>query len=437
MIMKTHDYVTIGLVLGLLLTLLIGCSRETGQVATPAGEVQPTMVAENSSSAASVASSASQESVAGPQATSTPTYFAESFDGTPAEPAPYKPTSWDVAIHNRDQEYWFNLEPMDAGHGIHCEAPDEARHVVDSYENAVYHCRDHVMTAINSSGYGAIYLTPPYMVDFSAEEAVIRWDISTVQTSKRDWWDIWLTPYDYNLVAPLQDWLPDLNGEPLKAIQIQLAEGSVIGRLVTDHEAEDLPLTMSDSYESFLEPSETRRDTFELRISADHIRFGMPDYDKWWIDTAIDLDWTEAVVQFGHHSYNPTKDGGTPVTWHWDEVFIEPAIPFVILPADRRYVAPEEETSVSFARPAPEGAHLRFAGVGQELEVRFDGGAWQPAERQLQEKHVEGSFSTYWMPIPADTSSISFRGENWFGGDWHIRDIAIWAPGTPSAEDGS
>lgn len=35
----------------------------------------------------------------------------------------------------------------------------------------------------------------------------------------------------------------------------------------------------------------------------------MPAYNFWWIDATIpNLGWDMGVVQFGHHSYNPTKD---------------------------------------------------------------------------------------------------------------------------------
>src|SRR4051794_22251403 len=35
------------------------------------------------------------------------------------------------------------------------------------------------------------------------------------------------------------------------------------------------------------------------------------------------------VVQFGHHSYNPTNEGaGVPATWHWDNLQPSPSTPF-------------------------------------------------------------------------------------------------------------
>ena len=74
---------------------------------------------------------------------------------------------------------------------------------------------------------------------------------------------------------------------------------------------------------------------------GEHLRFGMPAYSLAWVDTALpDLGWAQGVVQFGHHSYNPTKEcpDCTPNTWHWDNVTIDPAVPFNITRGDRRYV---------------------------------------------------------------------------------------------------
>jgi hypothetical protein len=192
-------------------------------------------------------------------------------------------------------------------------------------------------------------------------------------------------------------------------------------------------------YESFLTPDAKRRDTFELRISSTHIRFGMPGYNFYWSDTAIPaLGWTRGVVQFGHHSYSPTKGDGCaikqnaatgcgPTTWHWDNVRVSPAVPFTILRADRR-TADAAGGQVNFPAPAPATARLRFAGIGSNLSVSYDGGkTWQPAQLQAQSKVVEEHFKSYWMPIPAGTTSVQFRGSDWWGGRWLVRDISIWA----------
>jgi hypothetical protein len=369
-----------------------------------------------------------------------PVGFRETFDGDPAAPQPWQPANWDVTVHSRDQATWNTLETVQAAHGPDC-SPPPATHPVSNYADAVYICRNHMMTAINASGYGVIYLTPDHMVDFSQGEAVIRVDMSTLMTSDRDWWDIWITPYNDQLQLPLEDFYPDLNGPPRRALQIIMMRESmnvvIYDEFAVAQESEfdgTIPTQWSVKYSTFLTPDAARRDTFEVRVSSNHLKVGMPDYNFWWIDSPIEpLDWNRGIVQFGHHSYNPTKcehgTCGAPNTWHWDNVEISPTIPFTIIRADQRFVSPDTAASVAFPEAAPADAHLRFAGIGTNLEVSFDNGTtWQTAQRQAQKEYGEGSFISYWMPVPPETTSVSFRGQSWWGGDWHVRDISIWSP---------
>ena len=110
-----------------------------------------------------------------------------------------------------------------------------------------------------------------------------------------------------------------------------------------------------------------------------------------WADTAIaDLGWSRGVVQLGHHSYTPDQGCWMPDQperrnrlcaehWHWDNVSISPAVPFTLLRADRR-TADAANGKLSFPAPAPANANLRFAGIGSNLSVSFDGGkTWQAA----------------------------------------------------------
>lgn len=362
------------------------------------------------------------------------TTFSETFDGAPAQPAAWRSPHWDVAVHSRDMATWAALEPMQAQHGADCGAPP-ATHLVASYEQAVFHCRDHLMTAINAQGYGAIYLTPDHMVDFSSGEAVVRFELSTLRRSGRDWIDLWISPYEDQLQLPLEHWLPDLTGEPRNALHVRMDSfnGQTIFKatLIRDFVPTELQLASTEGYEQRLTPDARRRDTFELRIAADRLRFGMPAHQLTWVDTALpELGWSQGVVQFGHHSYNPSKDcaGCTANTWHWDAISIAPARPFTIIAADRRSVSALDAAPIGFAQPAPPAAHLRFAGIGVSLEVSFDGGAsWQPAQRQAQLGEAEDHFASYWMPIPPGTQRVQLRGQPWWGGPWHVRDLAIWA----------
>jgi hypothetical protein len=357
------------------------------------------------------------------------------FDGDPPAPVPWHGAGWDVAFHSRDVETWHRLEPMDAAHGADC-GPPPASHRITAYEDAVFICRDHVMTAINATGYGAIYLTPSRMVDFSDGEAVITIDVSTLRTSGRDWWDIWLTPYEDNLQTPLEDWFPDLAGPPRRAVQVTLNDdNAAIPRIYRDHEETVVESEWWTGYDAFLRPDAMRRDTFELRISRRHIAFGIPQYDHWWVDSSIpDLGWDRAVVQLGHHSYNPTKDGsGTPNTWHWDNLTIDPAVPFTIINADRRYVDPGTSDTVRFERPAPADAHLRFSAMGEQIQVSFDDGrTWEEAQQPSQSASNGLLFSNYWTPVPEGVRHVGVRGDAGWLPSWIAKDFTIWSTTVPS-----
>jgi hypothetical protein len=360
--------------------------------------------------------------------------FSETFDGDPASPQRWNPASWDVAVHTRGPVSTFDA--MQAQHGDNC-APAPATRTISSYDDSVFLCRNHLMTALSAGDYGVIYLTPDHLVDFSAGEAVVRFDMSTLRTSGRDWIDVWVTPYEDQLVTPLDDWLPDLQGEPRRGVHIRMDNG-VPGtafrvKLVDGFQTVELPGKPWVGYESFLEASATRRDTFELRISRTHIKFGMPQYNFWWVDTPIeDLGWGKGVVQFGHHSYNPLKDctGCSANTWHWDNVQISPAVPITLIKPDRRFVDAASGGRVRFARPAPAGSFLRFNAIGGKIEVSYDGGAsWLPAWRQKEERDDPGHFRSYWTPVPAGAQEVLFRGDGrdgWRTGPWQARNFSIW-----------
>src|SRR5919107_967392 len=150
--------------------------------------------------------------------------WAATFTGAPAAPRQFYPAEWDVVVHSRDVGEWRAFEPMQAEHGADC-GPPTTTHTVSRYEDAVYQCRDHLMTAVNGGGYGEILLTPNQLVDFSTGEAVIKVDVSTFRNSPRDYFDIWVSPYDDHLQLPIDAWLPDLGGEPRNTVHVRLDFG--------------------------------------------------------------------------------------------------------------------------------------------------------------------------------------------------------------------
>lgn len=369
-----------------------------------------------------------------------PITFLAEFENDPTTPTSWNPDNWDVTVHLRSRDHYQAIHTMEADHGPDC-GPPPATHTITTYEETVYNCKNHLMTAINGPGYGAIYLTPNHMVDFSEGEAVVRFNMSTFRKSGRDWIDLWITPFEDHLQLPLDDWLPDLQGEPRSGLHIRMDlqqnDSKFTAKILQNHEGTEIPTTSQgwQGYESFLTQDQRRRDVFELRISKTHIAFGMPDYNFWWHDTDIQpLDFNVGVLQFGHHSYNPTKDCAiegacSANTWHWDDVYISPARPFTLIKALTRTAdASTNGGKVEFTEPAPPDAYLRFSAIGNDLEFSIDDGVtWTAVVRQAQESSIEEHFSSYFTPIPEGISSIQLRGQDWWGGPWHARDISIWS----------
>jgi hypothetical protein len=122
-----------------------------------------------------------------------------------------------------------------------------------------------------------------------------------------------------------------------------------------------------------------------------------------------------------------------PNTWHWDDVSIDPAVPFTIAGSGRRSVGPSDAaTPLTFSAPAPAGAHLRFSattGVNPcacSIELSFDGGStWQPAQYQPSSRPNGLKFRNGWHPIPAGAQSVLVRGVGTTG--WMTKDWSVWS----------
>ena len=387
-----------------------------------------------------------------------------SIGWTPHTPTAWRPTDFDVAIHSRDRGTWYTPEGFRAMHGTGCQPfqnpepandvrPDDmGSHAVSTYDDLNYRCRNHMMTALKSSGYGVIYVTPNYMVDWSGGEASVKFALSTLRTSGRDWVDLWITPWEDNLALPLDRDLPDMQGPPRRALHVrmtaELGRSAFEAYAVDDFREYKLTPATTDGYEKVLIPVSTRRDTFELKLSSNRLSFGMkkpaspdgPAASMTWLDLPYQsLGWTRGVVQFGHHSFNPALaanpalPAGTGGTWHWDDFQLVRAVPFTIIP-----VAPGEERfadatrpDVSFAQPAPAGASVRFAAYGDKFKLSTDGGAtWRKFDHQPEALDVKGRFHSYMVPVPAGTTTVRFRSDD---AVWFVRDPAIWSQAVPAA----
>lgn len=359
-----------------------------------------------------------------------------SFDGSPASPLPFDEAGWDVQLTSRDTDTWRAPQPMDAHHGADCGG-FPATHRVTAWEELAYRCRDHIMTALRADGYGAIVLTPDRLLAVDGgEESVVRFALSTLSRSKRDWVGVWLTPWDDQLAVPASEWAPDLNGVPANGLFVELTgNGALCASVIREFEITRLPCDAWQPLSDVIPPSATVRTAFEIRVSPTRVRVGVPDLDLWFVDAPLDrpLPFREALVQFAHYSYTPLKCDGcsAPNSWHWDDVRISPSRPFTVLRGSPRLFVHESGT-VTLRAPAPVGARLRFVSRGRAVDFSTDGGTtWRAAEQQRVSR-TNDPVVQYWAPVPAGTREIMLRPGaklTWWPHDdqWVISDPAVFA----------
>lgn len=378
--------------------------------------------------------------------------WTETFDGAPASPQAWTSPDWDIQYHTRDAPYWVAPEGMAQQHGGDCSAPPMT-HPASSWPGTVYQCNNHVMTALNASGYGVIYLTPNRLADWSSGPAIVQWDMSTERLSTRDWPDLVITPWEDNQAVPLISTLShgvDLQGPPRRAVHVGMDNGEGAPLLGITRNGSNTVYgagwntpALNSGIPSSVNQAATRQ-TFRLTLTSTSARFerlasATAPAVVFWDRTFTDIGYTSGVVQFGHHSYTPYKDGaGQPATWHWDNVTINPSIPFSMVKADRRYVTSSSQT-VTLAAPAPANSYLRFAALGT-VSVSLDGGPFVPATRQWEAQNRAEGASSYWHPVPAGTQSVRFQFSTrggWYNGPYIAKDFGIWsleggAPSTPT-----
>ncbi len=410
---------------------------------------------------------------------SPPGQFLETFDGVPSAPQTYaNPHGWDITptgLNTRQN----GAATQSAQHGPACDPPGfpytpSNTHPIGSQSDQVFICNNHLMTANGLTGYGAVYLVPPATADFSGGTATIRFDMSTLRTTSRDWVYFTLTPFEgHNKFA--------YNGTdqaiPPDNINVKLEGTNAFSATQRIGGGGDLHLD-GDSATTWemvqaangLTEDAARRDTFEIDISATHLRVCITgnntgqQYDYLgkhgfcWVDSDLRVPlapsvWGgRAVFLITHVTYNPEKSCSAeedrffivhnpvgdaqcpPNTWHWDNVSINPATSFTIINPQQQYAGfndPSGTNMVNFATPAPPGARLSYIAAGDCNGQRFsvDGGAhWitavpQPTTTQCQHPENGGE---YWTPIPAGTTSVKFTGQTAFG-VWSVGGIAIWA----------
>lgn len=356
------------------------------------------------------------------------TTFLETFDGKPTNPTPWNRRDWDVFQTSRDMRSWGAPDPVDAHHAFsNCgDVASGGSHHVDSWAETVFQCNDHLMTSINGTpGYGAIYLSPPAMADFTSSSSTISFDVSTFVSSSRDWLDVLITPFGDAMSYPFRSDLEvDGSGLPQNAIHIEQSFGSANWEIELIRNGAVTTLgTLAIPYSRIGGASKVTRTPVRIVVSRTSLTLSYPTVSgASRTVTFASLGWTRGIVQFGHHSYTPLKDCGNCAanTWHWDNIRISPATRFY------QYQATPERTgaairdsnarTISFGQPAPANALLVFSG-NCGVQVRDTStSAWRAVTLIGPNTHPEHTQS-YRVTVRPGSTSIQFRFVNnsWYG----------------------
>ncbi len=378
--------------------------------------------------------------------------FRETFTGEPASPESRMNAlpGWFAQPIMQGTSGWdLAPEPMDAQHDMNC-GPPPATHRITTYAETVYSCKNHLMTAINppsqGTASGIVSLKPDHMVDLTRGEAVVKVDVSTLSPSAGDWWEIWITPPEDQLVAPTDHWFHQV-GPPRRAVYFQVVDSGPrkywLGKVFDDyryaggHEF----FWLGPDIRPLVSLSDTRRDTYELRITRDRVKMlvestvtgEMKQVDEFAIPPGVLGD--SAVVQFQQSNYEPEKNGKAgctldhcpsitkPATWHWDNVEISPAVPYHLIGTQEYQIWAESPSkTIHFDEPAPSGADLLFVAFskGNAPELSFDGGlTWTPAPFVKAANDGPGigwsgdpDLLTYRIPVPEGATSAEIRGRD-------------------------
>jgi cell division septation protein DedD len=367
------------------------------------------------------------------------------FDGSPPTPLSYQVGTfldgWDVQVHSNQLGHGDAMIPMTAQHGMDCAGPP-ATHPIGTFRgDAVFQCRDHVMTSINAdAAYMVVALTMPQMVDFTSGQGQVKFAISTEDVSGRDWWDLTISPFIDAQAVPLLSDLSqavDLQGPNRNSIVITTDENNLALKgvpnlkVVTDGVVARYGgsgASPGDGVAAGTNEAAVRQQ-FLLTINPTHIKFERLASSTAPVLTFINQDipaltWRTGTVQFGHHSYNPAKDGsGVPQTWHWDDMSASPSVPLGIQPVSPRYA--NTATTLTTA-PAPAGSFLRFSGLCKPV---VDGA---PLSKVVDSGHPEHTGS-YLIPVMAGSTShtLEFAADDWYtpGFGCFVADASIMTPG--------
>lgn len=364
--------------------------------------------------------------------------FVETFDGAPATPQAMDPANFEVIRGGGWTVVADGPAPdLVAQHGPNCEPPGDngsVRHSMPTREDMVFGCANHLMTYVPGD-VSFTYLTPNQLLDLSSGTATVKWDVSTLSLSTRDWISVFVQGWDTQQQRVLDETIPANQGNPRNAFQVEqggigpaFESGSGLWHIEQYDGAGSLERLINDGccgrkVFDVAPMSAQTRTTFQIDFTPGHVRLWLPAFNYTLAEGDIaPFTWTQGVVTFAHHSYSPDKGynpacergllgtcdqtKGEANTWHWDNLSVSPAVPFTIIKPDHRSTRTGSNT-FQFAQPAPANAIVRFEAWGDEVRVSFDSGPEVVATRTTEYRYGEAP-SSFIVPAPQGITRATF-----------------------------
>lgn len=357
--------------------------------------------------------------------------------------------------------------PMLAHHSSSCGGPPDNQgtpnnsplhtHPISTFADSIFVCNNHLMLAVSAgTAYAEIGMIPNRILDFT-NGGTVQWEQSTFlsTSSNREWLDIFLTPFDQTVGYSDDRITPPIG--PRTGLQIRNLGGYHLNRWdnfvkeaispccrPTIDGVQGVDYVGADGIVPGTNQSATRQ-SFKLTISRTAAKLERLQSNTAGAQTYFNvsfnppLSFTQAVVKFGQHSYDPPKgcsEGANPCdpgTWHWDEMHLSPSVPFTAIKGNQHHIDSANPT-VTFPQPAPVGAYIRYI-TGFNHELSFNGGQSWVIPR-ITDNAVGNELPHSVMHlIPAGTTSARIRFPSGCG-PWPCvaHSFSIWAQtgGTPS-----
>jgi hypothetical protein len=280
--------------------------------------------------------------------------FEETFDyGAPTSPSQtLLPKTLDYNVTHRispqdtdGYESSGSFGTFNADHGADCSGPPNQHTTSTTHrsdgtniDKSFYLCNDHIMTAMGlpgaNSAYSVASFWPKQEFNFAAG-GDLEFDTGVYSTGSRNWYEIMIVPRNQMKVSAAKEQFPiDETYSKHRIVltywwdakrEIEVGRGTAEGDAGQDYQIKDgAPWNYRNPGDPAFTDRKIRRQQ-KVNITNTKITWSIQKadgtFDTISLDTPGGLGFSQGLVLFKTHAYDPEKDGNsTLLSWHWDNI---------------------------------------------------------------------------------------------------------------------